>query len=108
MESVAIEVLTLIEGLAREELLRSRFTRREVRLRLLALAEAAQAVSGALRQRLPEIDWDAWARSAARMERGGAPEEEALWFAACMLTSSTLGWLRLYRQQQPELFDLAL
>jgi hypothetical protein len=105
LESVATEVLTLIEGLDEGELLGSRFTLREVRSRVLAMAQSARDLRPELCASLPEIDWEAWRTSLERIQRGGAAEGPALWFAAACLTPTTLSWLRLYRHQRPELFS---
>lgn len=104
IEAATTEILTLVEGLGREELGRTRFTRLEVRRRLLSVGDAAQKLGRELRDAMPELDWDGWMRSAAHLEQGGAPEAEAIWFAVCSLAPSTLGWLRLYRSRRPELF----
>lgn len=104
IETAATDVLTLIEGLTQEDLARARLTQREVRRRVLWLGQAACALKPELREAMPEVDWSAWMLSATRIEQGGAAEHDAIWFAACALAPTTLGWLRLYRGQRPELF----
>jgi hypothetical protein len=105
-------VLILTDDLQRDELLRSRLTRAEVRRQLLQLAGTLSDVPDALRHRMPEIAWDGW--HAARMalqSHGGAPDaagqaahDDAMWFAVQSLVPATLSWLRVYRNEQPGLF----
>jgi uncharacterized protein with HEPN domain len=108
MEQAGIAVATLIEGLGREELLRSRLTRSEVLRQLKLLADSATQVEPAMREAMPELDWSGW--DAMRI-RFAAPVGEALddilWFACGSLMPATLLWLRFYQQSQPELFRMA-
>lgn len=98
-------VLTLCEGLQREEFLRSRLTRGEVQRQLQRLAGALADAPDALRHQLPEIDWAGWRGTRLALAEGpGAPLDEALWFAVQSLVPATLSWLRVYRQEQPGLF----
>jgi uncharacterized protein with HEPN domain len=108
MEQAGIAVATLIEGLERDELLRSRLTRAEVLRQLQLLANSAAHVEPAMREAMPELDLSGWD---AMRTRFGAPAgdalDETLWFACTALMPATLLWLRVYRQSQPELFRMA-
>lgn len=107
IEQSGMAVLTLIEGLAREELLRSRLTRAEVQRQLTTLARSAAQVEPAARAAMPELDWPGWDALGPRL--AGPPGEaldEALWFACESLVPATLLWLRVYQQGQPELFRM--
>lgn len=102
-------VLTLTEELVDEELLRSRLTRHEVARQLSLLLEAAAALPGEIRQRMPEVDWGSLAAvGKALAGPAGKALDEALLFGARALTPATLMWLRVYRQQHPDWFAMTL
>lgn len=103
-EQATTSLLTLTESLEREELARARLTRNEVRGFLLDATSAIEALSPEAQAALPELDRAAWRRTRQRLDAGEAVESEMGWFAIQALTPSTLGWLRLYRKQRPELF----
>ncbi|WP_234192537.1 hypothetical protein [Pseudacidovorax sp. NFM-22] len=107
VEQAGTDVATLIEGLTREELLRSRLTRQEV-LRLLArMAATLAALPPGVRARMPELDWDGWQSLAQRLALPPGPAlDEALAFGCEAVLPATLLWLRVYRQGQPELFQM--
>lgn len=108
IEQNGIGIATLIEGLERDELLRSRLTRGAVLRQLITLADSAGQVAPAARAEMPELDWAGW--DAMRPHFGGPAGEsldEALWFACASLVPATLLWLRVYQQSQPTLFRMA-
>jgi uncharacterized protein with HEPN domain len=108
MEQSGIAVATLIEGLERAELLRSRLTRAEVLRQLKTLADSASQVDTHMRQDMPELDWSGWDGMRARFAQPpGAELDDALCFACEALVPATLLWLRVYQQNQPGLFRLA-
>jgi uncharacterized protein with HEPN domain len=108
IEQAGIAVATLTEGLAQEELLRSRLTRTEVLRQLKILADSAGQLQPAARAAMPELDWNGWDVLRQRFsEPPGASLDEALWFACEELVPTTLLWLRVYQQSQPELFRMA-
>lgn len=107
IEQSGTAIATLIEGLEREELLRSRLTRAEVLRQLKTLADSAAQVPAAARSEMPELDWAGWDAMRARFdEPPGASLDEALWFACASLVPATLLWLRVYQQGQPALFRM--
>ena len=108
MEQAGIAVATLIEGLEREELLRSRLTRAEVLRQLKQLADSAAQVEPDMRVSMAELDWSGWDAMRSRFAApAGEALDETLWFACTALMPATLLWLRVYRQSQPELFRMA-
>jgi uncharacterized protein with HEPN domain len=108
MEQAGTGVATLIEGLEREEFLRSRLTRAEVLRQLKVLADSAAQVERAMREAMPELDWGGWDALRSRFDApAGEALDETLWFACTSLMPATLLWLRVYQQSQPELFRMA-
>lgn len=100
-------VLTLTEGVARDELLRSRLTRAEVLRQTCVLAAGAAGVPDGLRERIPEIDWPGWATLRRQLsDSAPAQQGEALWFAVESLVPATLLWLQVYRASEPALFRM--
>lgn len=107
IEQAATAVATLVEGLERAELLRSRLTRAEVLRQLKTLADSVGQLEPAARAAMPELDWSGWDALRPRFAApAGEPLDEALWFACTALVPATLLWLRVYQQSQPELFRM--
>jgi hypothetical protein len=107
IEQAGIAVATLTEGLASDELLRSRLTRAEVLRQLKMLADSVAQVDTTTRAEMPELDWSGWEAMRPRFESPpGASLDDALWFACEALVPATLLWLRVYQQNQPELFRM--
>lgn len=92
IEEAATVVLTLTEGLEREEFLRSRITRPVVTKQLLKIADALAETRDHAGADMPELDWDAWLAMGPRL----AQDDEALWFVIHALTPATLSWVRFY------------
>jgi len=108
IEESGIAVSTLIEGLEREELLRSRLTRVAVLRQLKTLAHSVGQMGPAARQEMPELDWAGWDAMCPHFDGpAGEPLDEAMWFACQALVPATLLWLRVYQQSQPALFRMA-
>jgi hypothetical protein len=109
MEDTGVAVLTLTEGLEDSELLASRLTRSEVARQLLLFTEAATALPVEQRDAMPEVDWGGIA--AASLALGGPSGlalDEALILGARTLAPTALMWLRVYRQQHPQWFTMAV
>lgn len=107
IEQAGTAIATLIEGLEREELLRSRLTRAEVLRQLKILADSAGQVEPAARADMPELDWTGWDAMGPRFAAPrGESLDDALWFACESLVPATLLWLRVYQQSQPTLFRM--
>ena len=100
-------IATVVEGLERDELLRSRLTRAEVLRQLKTLADSVGLLKPSARRMMPELDWTGWDALRPRFH-GPAGEwlDEALWFACESLVPATLLWLRVYQQSQPALFRM--
>ncbi|WP_372524395.1 hypothetical protein [Piscinibacter sp.] len=100
-------VLTLTEGLARDEFLGSRLTRAEVLRQTRVLAAGTADVPPGVRERMTEVDWAGWA-TLRRQLAAAAPTEQgdALWFAVQSLVPATLLWLQVYRKNEPALFRI--
>ena len=108
IEEAGTAVAILTEGLERAELLRSRLTRAQVLQQLKTLSNSMAQVAPAARQEMPELDWSGWDALNPRLNAPpGEVLDEALWFACEAMVPATLLWLRVYRQNQPELFRMA-
>lgn len=105
IEEAGVAVLTLTECLQQNEFLRSRLTRAESLRQLRVMGASIVSVPAPTQRLLPEIDWPGWLVVARELEKRGAVQDEALWFAVRSLVPATLTWLRVYRQNQPQVFD---
>lgn len=105
VEDAGTSILTLTEGLERDELMRSRLTRAEVTRQLRSLVAATSNMRPEGRTRLPEVDWPGWDTVGRALDQPGAEQDDALWFAITSLAPATLMWLRVYRKDQPEIFE---
>lgn len=109
IEEAGTAVAILTEGLERAELLRSRLTRAQVLLQLKTMADSMAHLQPAARRALPELDWAGWQALTPRLNApAGEVLDEALWFASEAMVPATLLWLRVYRQNQPELFRMVV
>lgn len=106
VEESAEGVLVLVEDLGEAEFLRSRLTRQEVRKLLASVAATMQAMPPELRQAMPELAWDGWERVGHDLKAASPAADASAWFAVQSLVPATVSWLRVYRQEQPALFDL--
>ena len=107
IENASTAVLTLAEGLEQTELLTSRLTKQEIRRQLLSACDAHEKLSSAARSALEELDFVAWASTGQRIRDGGESEVHATWIAIRAMAPTTIGWIRFYRGQRPELFRLS-
>lgn len=98
-------VLVLIEGVEADEFQRSRLTRQEVRRLLSLMANTLMALPCTTRQALPEIDWNSWQAIQHGLASPTLDADELSWDAARGLVPPTLSWLRVYRRDDPALFD---
>jgi uncharacterized protein with HEPN domain len=105
IEEAGIAVLTLTEGLEKDELLASRLTQVETLRHVKIMAETAANLSAQAQQTLAEVDWDGWRTVGRQLAAGAADAQEALWFAVRSLVPATLMWLRVYRKNQPQAFE---
>lgn len=107
IEQTGLDVATLAEGLDEADLRRSRLTRAELLRQLRLMANSAMAVPPSAREDMPELDWEGWRLLALRLQaETGDDLDEAIWFAMQSVVPATLLWLRVYRQNQPQLFSM--
>lgn len=104
IENAGVAVLTLTEGLEKEEFLFSCLTRAETMRQLKIMSDSIANLPPSTQVLLEEIDWKGWQSLTRRIGSGDSAEEEALWFAVRSLVPATLMWLRVYRKNQPEVF----
>ncbi|MBT9612726.1 MAG: hypothetical protein IV108_05605 [Burkholderiales bacterium] len=105
IEDAGIAVLTLTEGLEKNEFLASRLTRAETQRQVKIMSESIASLSLKTQAFLAEVDWSGWHTVAQQLGANANAEQEALWFAVRSLVPATLMWLRVYRTNQPELFE---
>lgn len=105
IEEAGVAVLTLTEGLEKDEFLASRLTRAETQRQLKIMGESAANLQPQMQALLAEVDWSGWQRVARQLDASGDAAEDALWFAVRALVPATLMWLRVYRTNQPEVFE---
>lgn len=105
MMQTGLDILTLTEELDEAEFFASRMTRTET-LRLLgSLTKTAANLPAGVRERMPEIDWAAWAALAVVLAK---PSRHPLqiWVAIKELTPVTLQHLSAYKRIHPQLFSI--
>lgn len=105
MMQTGLDILTLTEELDESEFFTSRLTRSETQRLLGSLAKTAANLPAGVRERMPEIDWAAWAALATVLAE---PSHHPLqiWVAIKELTPMTLQHLNGYKRTQPELFSV--
>lgn len=105
IQEAGIAALTLTEGLEKDEFLASRLTRAETQRQVRIMSDSAANLPPPTQALLAEVDWKGWHTLARQLGEGGHAEREALWFAVRSLVPATLIWLRVYRKNQPEIFE---
>lgn len=105
IEDAGVAVLTLTEGLEKDEFLASRLTRAETQRQLKIMSDSAANLPPQTQAQLAEVDWSGWQTVARQLGENRDAEQEALWFAVRALVPATLMWLRVYRTNQPEVFE---
>ncbi len=105
IEEAGVAVLILTEGLEKDEFLASRLTRAETQRQLKVMSESAANLPPPAQAMLAEVDWGGWHTVSQQLGSRGEAEQEALWFAVRALVPATLMWLRVYRKNQPEIFE---
>jgi uncharacterized protein with HEPN domain len=107
IDEAGVAVLTLTEGLEKDEFLASRLTRTETLRQVRIMGASAGNVPPQTQTLLPEVEWRGWQTVAQQLEEGAETQGEALWFAVRSLAPATLMWLRVYRHNQPQVFQWA-
>ncbi|MGC9215695.1 hypothetical protein [Acidithiobacillus sp.] len=104
LEAAGTAVLTLTEGLEKQEFLASRLTRAETRRQIHLMSASTALLSQQTQDRMAEIDWEGWRILDQRLGISDKAEDTLLWLAIRALVPDTLMWLRVYRKNQPEWF----
>lgn len=99
-------VLTFTEDLSPEEFFTSQLTRAETLRYLRIITENVERLPMACKVTMSEIDWAGWNVLLTQLRSSGGFEHDAVWFAVRSMVPATLIWLRVFRQQQPELFSM--
>jgi uncharacterized protein with HEPN domain len=97
IEALAIDILTLIEGMSAEEFALSCLARAQILRRLGEITLIVGALPPAVLIRMPEIDWATWI--AAREELAGVDGAARAWALASSELTPLLQWIRVYRSQ---------
>jgi uncharacterized protein with HEPN domain len=105
IEEAGIAVLTLTEGLEKDEFLASRLTRAETRRQVRTVSESIANLAPQTLATLAEVDWEGWHTVARQLGAKPGEEQDALWFAVRSLVPATLMWLRVYRKERPDIFE---
>lgn len=105
IEEAGVAVLTLTEGVEKDEFLASHLTRAETQRQIRIMSETAANLPLQTRSLLAEVDWSGWQAVARQLGENSNAAQEALWFAVRALVPATLMWLRVYRTNQPEVFE---
>lgn len=106
MEQIALDIMTLTEEINGAEFFASRLTRAQTLQLLGSLAQTAANLPAEARERMPQIDWTAWAALAKVLPK---PSQHPLqiWVAIKELTPMTVQLLHDYKRTQPQLFSIA-
>lgn len=107
IDEAGVAVLTLTEGLEKDEFLASRLTRAETLRQVRIMSASAANVPPQTKTLLPEVEWRGWHTVAQQLDESPETQGEILWFAVRSLVPATLMWLRVYRQNQPQVFQWA-
>ncbi len=107
LDEAGVAVLTLTESLEKDEFLASRLTRTEALRQVRIMSASAANVPPQIKTLLPEVEWRGWQTVAQQLDASHETQGEALWFAVRSLVPATLMWLRVYRQNQPQVFQWA-
>jgi uncharacterized protein with HEPN domain len=105
LQEAGNSVLIMTEGLEYDEFFKSRITQHEVLRQLQIMADTTFNLSYELKQRMLEIDWEAWSALSIQFTKTNESMHEAVWFAVRSLVPATLLWLRVFQKSSPELFS---
>lgn len=106
MEQLALDIVTLTEEIDESEFFASRLTRVQTLKLLGSLVQTAANLPAEARERMPQVDWAAWAALAKILPN---PKQHPLqiWVAIREITPMTVQHLHDYRRVQPQLFSIA-
>lgn len=107
MEQIALDIMTLTVEISEEDFFASRLTRAQTLQLLGSLAQTAGNLPAETRERMPQIDWAAWAALKTALAQ---PSQHPLqiWVAIKELTPLTVQQLHGYKKAQPQLFSMVM
>jgi uncharacterized protein with HEPN domain len=104
LQEAGNSILIMTEGLEYDEFFSSRITQHEVLRQLQIMADTTFNLPYELKQKMLEIDWEAWSALSMQFTKKDESMQEAVWFAVRSLVPATLLWLRVFHKSAPEIF----
>lgn len=105
MEQLGLDILTLTEELNETEFFASNLTRAQSMKLLRSMSKTVDDLPAGVRERMPEIDWGAWATLQVALAKP-AQHPLKIWVAIKELTPTTVQRLHDSKRKQPELFSI--
>jgi uncharacterized protein with HEPN domain len=105
MEQIGLDIMILTDEIGEPEFFASRLTRAQTFQLLGSLAQTAANLPAGARERMPQIDWAAWA-ALAKVLHNPTKHPLQIWVAIKELTPMTVQQLNDYKRSQPNLFSL--
>lgn len=105
LQEAGNSIMIITDGLEYDEFFSSRITQQDVLRQLIAMTDTSLNLPYEIKQRMIEIDWEAWSALSIQFSKKGESMNEAVWFAVRSLVPATLLWLRVFHKNAPELFS---
>jgi len=105
LERIALDVMILTDEISEEEFFTSRLTRTQTLQLLRSLAQTAANLPAETRERMPQVDWAAWAALRIALAQP-AQHPLQIWVAIKELAPLTVQQLNGYKKAQPQLFSM--
>jgi uncharacterized protein with HEPN domain len=105
LQEAGNSIMIMTEGLEYDEFFKSRITQQEVLRQLRAMTDTSFNLPYEIKQRMIEIDWEAWSALSVQFSKSDESMNEAVWFAVRSLVPVTLLWLRVFHKNSPQLFS---
>jgi len=105
MRQLGMDIIVLTEEINDTEFFSSRLTRTETMRLLKSMAKTANSIPVETRERLHEIDWEAWT-TLAKLLATPAKHPLQIWVAIKELTPMAVQQLNGYKKVHPELFSI--
>jgi len=107
IEKIGLDIMILTDEVAADEFFASRVTRARTLQLMRSLVLTVSNLPAGTRERLPQIDWDAWA--ALKIVLANPSQHKfQIWVAIRELTPLTVQQLKSYKKIQPQLFSMVL
>lgn len=105
IEKIGLDIMILTDEIGEDEFFASRMTRTQTLQLLRSLAQTAANLPAGTIERMPQIDWAAWAALKVALAK---PSQHPLqiWVAIKELTPLTVQQLKDYKKVQPQLFSI--